>query len=264
MTGPYNQPPQDPNEGQQRYGQSPYGQQPYGQPSYGQQPYGQPQWSTAGPPPPPEKKSNKTLFIVLGCVAAFLLVASIGSSLADSDSDNEASTTSTAETADPALATTFSMSPAEVEASKSQAAEDQKNRDAEVAAAQEKLRAQTDPSTYEVITERDWLVIGKDPDAHTGRKVVLYGAVTQFDSGTGTDAFRAETGAEPQDASYLYDTNTVVQEGTPGLFKPVVKDDLVTLYVEIAGAFSYDTTIGGSTTAPRVTAYIVEVTGSDS
>ena len=42
----------------------------------------------------------------------------------------------------------------------------------------------------------------------------------------------------------------------------VVKDDLVTIYVEVAGAYRYDTTLGGSMTVPRFTANIVDVTGT--
>ncbi|PZT93820.1 MAG: serine/threonine protein kinase, partial [Gordonia sp. (in: high G+C Gram-positive bacteria)] len=107
------------------------------------------------------------------------------------------------------------------------------------------------------------VTIAKNPDAHIGRKVVVYGWVSQFDSATGTDAFRAETSGEQMGASYEYDTNTVIQEGTPGLFSEVVENDLVTMYVEVAGSMSYDTTMGGSTTVPKVDAYIIEVTGSD-
>lgn len=246
MTGPYNQQPHDPYNGQS--------------------PYQQPQVTNEMVDAElARSKRNKLVLLGIAAIVGLLVIGGfIGQAVSGSgDSDKVAATSSTAVTADPAKATTFTQSPEEKAAAEQRAAEAKAKRDAELAAAQEKLRAQTDPATYEQITERDWLLIAKDPDAHIGRKVALYGAVTQFDSGTGTDTFRANTGAEPQDYSYKYDTNTIVSEGTPGLFDQVVKDDLVTLYVEIVGALDYDTTIGGSATAPMVNAYVIEVTGSD-
>lgn len=232
----------------QQYGQSPYGRSPYG---------ANQKWSAAGPPPPPAKKNNKPLLIVLAVVGAFVLIGAIGSAFDSGSSDNAASTTTKV------AATTYKLSPQEQAEADRIAAEAKAKRDAEAAAQQEKLRAQTDPATYEAITVRDWQLIAKNPDAHIGRKVVVYGWVSQFDSATGTDAFRAETSGEQMGASYEYDTNTVIQEGTPGLFSEVVENDLVTMYVEVAGSMSYDTTMGGSTTVPKVDAYIIEVTGSD-
>lgn len=252
MTGPYSTSPNDPN-GQQRYGQPPYGQSPYGQPPYGQSPYGQP-WSAAGPPPPPQKKDRRGLFIVLGILAVLLVIGLVGNATDGSSDDKAASTNG-----DPAISSTIATT-----ADPEVVRQSEEARAAEVEAARAKTAAQLDTSTYEQITERDWLLIAKNPDAHIGRKVVLYGAVTQFDNGTGADAFRANVGAEWQEYSYQYDTNTIVQEGNAGLFSPVVMDDLVTLYVEIDGVMRYDTTIGGSTSAPKVSAYVVEVTGSDS
>ena len=39
----------------------------------------------------------------------------------------------------------------------------------------------------------------------------------------------------------------------------VVQGDLVTMYVEVVGAYSYDTQIGGSTTAPQFQVNIITV-----
>jgi hypothetical protein len=272
MTGPYDQQPNNPNSGQSgdgqpqypQYGQSHYGQQPlqYGQSPYGQPQYGQPgqQWGAAGPPPPPAKKNNnKGLYFVLGILGVLVVMGLIGNAVGGSSDDSD----SAGSKSESSPTTTYTLSPEEQAEADRRAAEAKAKRDAEIAANEEKLRAQTDPATYEVITQRDWLLIAKNPDAHVGRKIVLYGAVSQFDSATGTDAFRAETAGEQMSASYEYDTNTVIQEGTPGLFANVVEDDLVTMYVEVAGSMSYDTTMGGSTTVPKVDAYIVEVTGSD-
>ncbi|WP_128970276.1 hypothetical protein [Rhodococcus opacus] len=72
-------------------------------------------------------------------------------------------------------------------------AEAERQRQAEV------LAAKMDRGTYEQIGDRDFALLAKDPDAHKGRKLVIYGVVTQFDSATGKTTFRAETGANPGD-----------------------------------------------------------------
>jgi hypothetical protein len=41
------------------------------------------------------------------------------------------------------------------------------------------------------ITAREWQAIAKDPDAHTGEKIIMHGYVTQFDAATGTNKFWA-------------------------------------------------------------------------
>ncbi len=77
--------PTDPNS-QQGYPQQP-GQPPYGQPSYGQPPAYQPQQQYQQAPqapyqqpaqPPRRSGGGKTVFIVLGVIAAVLLVACVG------------------------------------------------------------------------------------------------------------------------------------------------------------------------------------------
>lgn len=50
----------------------------------------------------------------------------------------------------------------------------------------------------------------------------------------------------------------------PALVADVVTDDIVTMYVTVLGSYSYDTQIGGSTTAVSVVAGIIENRGSTS
>lgn len=72
---PYGTPPPPP-AGQQPYGGEQYGQPPFpGQQPYGQQPYGQPQYP-GGPGAP--RKSRRTLWIVLGVIAAVLVLLAAG------------------------------------------------------------------------------------------------------------------------------------------------------------------------------------------
>lgn len=131
------------------------------------------------------------------------------------------------------------------------------------AAAQASATAQaalTDVSTYSKISSRDWQLIEKDPDSHVGEKYIVYGRVTQADAATGTEMFRVDTGGTKADW-YDYDINTVVA-ADPSIVTTIVTDDLVKMYITVTGAYSYDTQIGGSTTAVAVLAGVVENLGS--
>lgn len=120
--------------------------------------------------------------------------------------------------------------------------------------------AKFDRNTYPTLDARAFALLAKDPDSHIGEKFIAYGHVTQSDAATGTTAFRANTGASPS-RSYDYDVNTVVR-GAADILAPVIEDDLVTIYAEVAGAYNYDTTMGGSATALELTANIIDVTGT--
>ena len=102
----------------------------------------------------------------------------------------------------------------------------------------------------------------KDPDSAKGRKIIIYGVVRQFDAATGTSSFRADTAAEPQEQSYDYEHSAYVTTTDPAILANVVEKDLVTMYVEVAGAYTYDTQIGGTTTVPKFWVYIIKTTGS--
>ncbi len=119
-----------------------------------------------------------------------------------------------------------------------------------------------DPAAYDSISSRDWQLVERDPAAHTGDKYVIFGKVTQFDSNTGRDIFRANTDGQQQSRSYNYDINTMVM-GTEEALANVVQGDLVKLYVSVLMPYSYTTTMGAELTVPMVKANMVEVYGSD-
>ena len=118
-----------------------------------------------------------------------------------------------------------------------------------------------DPKTYKSISHRKWAQVAKDPDSYVGKKYVLYGYVTQFDSATGNDSFLVSTDAKPR-TYYDYDINTIATTEKPKRFRKVVEDDLVKMWVQVGGAISYDTQVGGNTTVPSVVVNIIKVTGS--
>jgi hypothetical protein len=123
-------------------------------------------------------------------------------------------------------------------------------------------RLRLDPKTYNAISPHDYALMLKDPAAHKGQKIIVFGVVTQFDTGTGQSEFRADTAAEPQDGRYGYQQNTMIDAIDPSILANVVKDDYVQMYVEVAGTESYKTTTGGDLTVPKFWVYIINVTYS--
>ncbi|MEU9828522.1 hypothetical protein [Micromonospora chersina] len=105
------------------------------------------------------------------------------------------------------------------------------------------------PPSYKTLTARQWKLIAKNPDGHIGEHYVVYGRVTQFDAATGTDTFRADVAHRRMSDEFDYETNTMLS-GTGTDLENLVEDDIFRANVMVLGSYSYDTQIGGSTTAP--------------
>ena len=93
-----------------------------------------------------------------------------------------------------------------------------------------------DPSTYQSLSPRDYAVLVKDPDSNKGRKIIVYGVVTQFDAATGKSELRANTAAQPGDHSQ----NTMIEAHDPSILANVVQGDAVTMWCQVQGAETYD------------------------
>jgi hypothetical protein len=117
-----------------------------------------------------------------------------------------------------------------------------------------------DRQTYAAIGEREYAMLARNPDAEKGRRFVLYGYITQFDSVTGSSMFRANTSAVGGTQWYDFELNTIVNFD-PTIGQGVVEKDIVMLYAEIVGSQTYTTTLGGNETALVLKANIIEVTG---
>lgn len=216
--------------------------------------------TNSAPPvsPAPEKSSKKKtlLVVVLGVVAALWFV---GTQSGDDEGNVTASSTSTttftydAETA-AARATAAAESARAAAESRAAAA----SRSAEASAAA--VAALLDKSTYQSVDERTWQLVTKDPDAHVGQKYVVYGHVVQADTVTGPNRIRVNTSGA-QVRYYNMDINTIASTGHAS-FANVVQGDLVTMWVVVTGSMSYDTTFGGSLTAPTVDVNIIETYGT--
>lgn len=119
------------------------------------------------------------------------------------------------------------------------------------------------PEPARKISAREWQLIAKDPGSHIGERVIVYGQVTQFDASTGTEGFRANVDGvvhKPKYGFADYDTNTILG-GDEGLLREVVQGDLFKAEVTVLGAYTYETTLGGQLTVPKLQITKVDVIG---
>lgn len=246
---PYQQYPQQPQPWVDGY-QQPYPQGPqqpyYPQSGYvpGYQPSGQ--FPLAGsvptqrglppaPPQPPRKPRFGLLArigMIIGAAVLIVIVASVASAAKSSRSSTPPSTAGSTTT------TYAAPTPAAVAPT----------------VAPSVPAAPAKPAPAKAITARDWAKIAKSPDAHVGESIVVYGQVKQFDAATGTDGFRANVDGVKHPVSYGYadyETNTVLASASADL-SDLVEGDLFRAEVVVSGSVSYETTLGGTMTAPQL------------
>ena len=148
---------------------------------------------------------------------------------------------------------------AEAEAERIAAAEEEAEAERIAAAEAAKFRK----SDYADLTAREFAKVVRDPDAHRGEKILVFGEVFQFDSFTGTDAFMANVDGDRDPAEFgyvFYDHNALLVDNDAG-FEDVVEDDHVAMWATVSGAYDYDTQIGGHTTAAMFTVEKIKVLG---
>lgn len=98
------------------------------------------------------------------------------------------------------------------------------------------------------VSKRQWAKVLKKPDDYVGERYIIYGQVTQFDSATGDDTFRADT-AHRNTMSYgFFDGENTVLSGNAEKLDDLVADDVFRASVTVLGHVDYDTQIGGETT----------------
>lgn len=123
--------------------------------------------------------------------------------------------------------------------------------------------AAPDLATFTETDDRNWALIAKDPDAHAGTNLILYGSIMQFDSATGRCAMLIDTAATQKDVSFDYSQSVMAVSGdwetTCPAFDPLVEDDHVKIWATVVKSFSYDTQIGGNTTVPMVEVWQAEL-----
>jgi hypothetical protein len=104
------------------------------------------------------------------------------------------------------------------------------------------------------MSAREMALLVKTPDKYIGKTMVVHAKVTQFDAATGACKFRASMSHTRMESEYDYEYNSYFTGGDGDSVCPelsgIVAGDLVRLTVTSTGSYSYDTQIGGNTTAP--------------
>jgi hypothetical protein len=205
----------------------------------------QPQDATlTGPPSPtaPANRSNARTLVVGGI--ALVIALGVGGAVIAASSDDAKPSAATASatpstvaptTAAPTSAAPTSAAPTSAAPSPTKTTPPPKPK----------------PPSYATLSDRQWKLIAKNPDAYIGKTYVVYGRVTQFDAATGTDTFRADVAHKRMSENFYYDTNTMLS-GSDSALANLVQDDIFRANVTVLGSFSYDTQIGGQTTVPRL------------
>ncbi len=223
----------------------------YQQPPVGAQPVTVPQ-----PAPARGGKSRRTS--VIAGVAGLAVGVVLGAAMPGSGDGGEAAVPAAA----PTVTVTASAAPAPTVTVTATA--EPVVTEAEPEPTAEETKAATDKpanAKYKKLTARKFKKLAKNPDSYTGDLFIIYGEVTQFDSATGTEVFRADTGPKKLKPKYGYvdfDQNTMLT-GTEDQLKDVVTGDLFKAKVMVVGSYSYDTQIGGSTTVPMFLVSDIEV-----
>ena len=123
----------------------------------------------------------------------------------------------------------------------------------------------TPPPPAKPITARDWAKIAKDPDVHVGESIIVYGQVTQFDTATGTDQFRANVDGVLHTVEYGfagYETNTILVVDSNVNTDNLVEKDLFQANAVVDGTSSYTSTLNGSITTPKLRVTKLTVLGT--
>lgn len=118
------------------------------------------------------------------------------------------------------------------------------------------LPSVTRPTSYATLSKRAWQKLVKDPDAYYGKGYKIWACVTQFDAATGSGAFRGD--ASYHKLKYWYEGDNAYFTGEPNALVDIVAGDIVSMNVAGTGSFSYDTQIGGSTTAPSFAVFKIK------
>jgi hypothetical protein len=112
-------------------------------------------------------------------------------------------------------------------------------------------------------TKREWAKVVKNPEAYSERRYIIYGQVTQFDSATGEDTFRADTAhTDTTDSGYFDGANTILT-GEHDELSELIQGDIFRASVTVIGSFDYDTQMGGNTTVPYLTVNNLRVIGNN-
>lgn len=104
-------------------------------------------------------------------------------------------------------------------------------------------------TSYPTPNDRQWAQIVKSPDKYIGKGYHLWACISQFDAATGSDTFRADASNKKREYWSL-DGENALFSGDEDRLSAYVEGDMIVANVTTLGSYSYDTQIGGNTTAP--------------
>jgi hypothetical protein len=123
--------------------------------------------------------------------------------------------------------------------------------------------ATPDLVTFGTVDERTFALIAKEPDAHAGTNLIVFGDVAQLDSATGPCNMLLSAAEAQKESSFDYEQNTLATSGDSEsvcpVFDPLVEGDHVKMWVTVLGSYSYETQIGGNTTVPAFQVWQAEL-----
>ena len=205
----------------------------------------------------PDRPQRRFGFLALLLVGAMALIVGIG--LGALGNDLRATTAVPAETVTATATATKTVTEPTAKASPT------KSQEPTAKSTSAKPRPTRTAQSPEAVrpTKREWAKVVKNPEAYSGQRYVIYGQVTQFDSATGTDTFRADTAhTDTTDSGYFDGANTILT-GDEDDLSDLVQDDVFRASVTVIGSFDYDTQIGGNTTVPHLTLNNLKVIGNN-
>lgn len=113
---------------------------------------------------------------------------------------------------------------------------------------------------FKTLFQRDWQLIAKDPEGSKGQYVVIYGKITQFDTGTGLSAFRADVaGQDITSSGYWIGGDNSMLVGDQTMLKLFVTGDKFVAKVKILGTYSYTSTFSGKFTVPYLQVFEIRI-----
>lgn len=198
------------------------------------------------PPPPPQPRGSRTKWIVGGVVAVVALCCG-GSAIMAAVAPDPAPLPAAAL---PSATSTVSPSPS-ASTSSPAPAPSTSSPAAVKAATPAATPAKPKPPTFAKVSSRAWSKIARDPEANAGKAIIVYGAITQFDSATGNDMFRANVDGVRHREWYEYDTNTVLT-ADEALIDDLANEDMFEAKVIVSGEFSYESTFGSELSTPEL------------
>jgi hypothetical protein len=114
-------------------------------------------------------------------------------------------------------------------------------------AQKETAKPKTDEAVH--VMRRQWAKVVKSPDAYEGRQYAIYGQVTEFDSATEADTFRADTAHKTQLMTAhrdttddgIFDGKAALLTGDEADLSDLVEDDVFRATVTVIGSSDKET-----------------------